>query len=150
MFLPSKRAVSHVLTSQGGSLVCFANQQFTLACVFQQLCHEAPPMHTTVLTHSKCVKERCRRSFIPPVVRLYYQHCFQQTALVRSATETRHVTHFSFSFAHTVQFLHPYLLFINNKLPQCLYCTYYVYTSLFLLHTFLLYCSFFTIIIVCC
>ena len=35
-FLPPKRAVYLVLTSQGGSLVCFANQEGTLACVFQQ------------------------------------------------------------------------------------------------------------------
>ena len=36
-FLPPKRAVYHVLTRQGGSLVCFANQEGTLAHVFQQL-----------------------------------------------------------------------------------------------------------------
>ena len=33
VFLPPKRAVYHVLTSQGGSLVCFANQEGTLARV---------------------------------------------------------------------------------------------------------------------
>ena len=38
-FSPPKRAVYHVLTSQGGSLVCFANQEGTLVCVFQQLGH---------------------------------------------------------------------------------------------------------------
>ena len=32
--LAPKRAVYHVLTSQGGSLVCFANQEGTLARVF--------------------------------------------------------------------------------------------------------------------
>ena len=31
--LAPKRAVYHVFTSQGGSLVCFANQEGTLACV---------------------------------------------------------------------------------------------------------------------
>ena len=33
VFAP-KRAVYYVLTSQGGSLVCFANQEGTLACFF--------------------------------------------------------------------------------------------------------------------
>ena len=32
--LAPKRAVYHVLTSQGGSLVCFANQDGTLTCFF--------------------------------------------------------------------------------------------------------------------
>ena len=32
--LAPKRAVYHVLTSQGCSLVCFANQEGTLACFF--------------------------------------------------------------------------------------------------------------------
>ena len=32
--LAPKRAVYHVLTSQGGSLVCFANHEGTLACFF--------------------------------------------------------------------------------------------------------------------
>ena len=32
--LAPKMAVYHVLTSQGGSLVCFANQEGTLACFF--------------------------------------------------------------------------------------------------------------------
>ena len=43
MFLPLKEAVSHVFTSQGGSLVCFAKEEGTLAHVFQQL--PPPPPH---------------------------------------------------------------------------------------------------------
>lgn len=53
-FLPTKRAVYHVLTTQGGSLVCFAYQEGTLARlfgyrVFQQLGYAPPPLvHITV------------------------------------------------------------------------------------------------------
>ena len=50
--LAPKRAVYHVLTSQGGSLVCFAKQEGTLTCFFQQLGHDGggdcdPLVHIT-------------------------------------------------------------------------------------------------------
>ena len=47
--LAPKRAAYHVLTSQGGSLVCFANQEGTLARVFQQLSPPAPLLCTSLV-----------------------------------------------------------------------------------------------------
>ena len=53
---------------------------------------------------SKCVKERCDRSFLLPAVRLYSPHF---------AIKTLHMTHFSFWTTGQLSF--PYLLFINNN-----------------------------------
>lgn len=49
-FLTPKRAVCHVLTSKGGSVVCFANQQGTLArfSILGLKVWQTPPLlHTT-------------------------------------------------------------------------------------------------------
>ena len=58
-----KRAVYHVLTCQGCSLVCFANQQGTLARVFQQLGQEGGdsphPCTPLVKTAKEMPKDMC-------------------------------------------------------------------------------------------
>ena len=59
--LAPKRALYHVLTSQGGSLVCFANQEGTLACFFgsQEGTLVCTSLSFNIICHPESLGFRC-------------------------------------------------------------------------------------------
>ena len=89
------------------------------------------------LIHSNCVKQRYHRSFLPAAVRLSNQRCSQKTSHVHYAIFCNNWTIAYFWFINT-----------NTLLTITLFTA--VYMGLFLFLTSLLYCLFFTIIIVYC